>query len=198
MRKALYYRYPISVSASRQLSTRLGIGLTVYMTQVKITRGDITKVVVDAVVNAANKTLLGGGGVDGAIHDAAGNELYDECKSLGGCNTGEAKMTKGYKLPAQYIIHTVGPVYGQENGNEATLLADCYNNSLVLAQKHGLRSIAFPAIATRAFRYPKEEAAMIALTAVQDFIKGHPNAFDEVHFILFDEFTYHIYENLLK
>lgn len=166
------------------------------MTQIKITQGDITKISVDAIVNAANKTLLGGGGVDGAIHFAAGRELYDECKDLGGCNTGEAKITKGYALPAKYIIHTVGPVYGHENGNDAELLSNCYKNSLVLAQEHGLRSIAFPAISTGVFRYPKDEAAKIALTTIRDFIKENPDALNEVHFILFDEFNHGIYKNL--
>ena len=166
------------------------------MTQIKITQGDITKIAVDVIVNAANKTLLGGGGVDGAIHFAAGRELYDECKNLEGCNTGEAKITKGYKLPAKYVIHTVGPVYGYENGNEANLLADCYKNSLVIAQKYGIRSIAFPAISTGAFRYPKDEAAEIALATVGDFMKKNPDAFNEVHFVLFDEHNYNIYRNL--
>lgn len=165
------------------------------MTQIKIARGDITKVAVDAIINAANKTLLGGGGVDGAIHCVAGKDLFDECKGLGGCNTGEAKITKGYKLPAKYIIHTVGPFYGYENNNDAELLADCYKNSLALAQKQGLRSIAFPAISTGVFRYPKDEAAEIALTTVRDFINENPDIFDEIHFILFDEFNHNLYKN---
>ncbi|OGM97921.1 MAG: O-acetyl-ADP-ribose deacetylase [Candidatus Yanofskybacteria bacterium RIFCSPHIGHO2_01_FULL_39_8b] len=166
------------------------------MTQIKIIQGDITKISVDAIVNAANKTLLGGGGVDGAIHFVAGRELHDECKNLGGCNTGEAKITKGYALPAKYVIHTVGPAYGYENGDDAVLLANCYKNSLLLAQKHGLRSIAFPAISTGVFRYPKDEAAKIALTSVKDFIKENLDVFDEVYFISIDEFNHSIYENL--
>lgn len=169
-----------------------------FMTQIKITQGDITKIAVDVIINAANKTLLGGGGVDGAIHCVAGRDLYDECKSLGGCNTGEAKITKGYKLPAKYIIHTVGPAYGYENGNDAELLANCYKNSLDLAKKHGLRSIAFPAISTGVFRYPKDEAAEIALTTVRNFINENRDIFDEVHFILSDEFNHYVYKNLDK
>ncbi len=166
------------------------------MTQIKITQGDITKITVDAIVNAANKTLLGGGGVDGAIHFVAGRELYEECKNLGGCNTGEAKITKGYKLPAKFVIHTVGPVYGYENGNDAELLANCYKNSLALAEKHGLRSIAFPAISTGVFRYPKDEAAKIALSTVKDFIREKPEILDLVNFVLFDELNYNIYKHL--
>lgn len=166
------------------------------MTQIKVTAGDITKIAVDAIVNAANKTLLGGGGVDGAIHFAAGGELSDECKKIGGCDTGEAKITKGYKLPAKYIIHTVGPVYGQENGNDTELLTDCYRNSLALAQKHGLRSIAFPAISTGVFKYPKDEAAKIALGAVQEFVNKNPNAFDVIYFVLFNNSNFDIYQEL--
>jgi len=166
------------------------------MTQIIITQEDITKISVDAIVNAANKTLLGGGGVDGAIHFVAGRELYEECKNLGGCNTGEAKITKGYKLPAKFVIHTVGPVYGYENGNDAELLANCYKNSLALAEKHGLRSIAFPAISTGVFRYPKDEAAKIALTTIKEFISKSTNAFDVIYFVLFDEFNFNIYKDL--
>jgi len=166
------------------------------MTQVKITQEDITKIAVDAIVNAANKTLLGGGGVDGAIHFIAGQELYEECKKLGGCNTGEAKITKGYKLPAKFVIHTVGPVYGHEGGNDAELLSNCYKNSLTLAEKNGLRSIAFPAISTGVFRYPKDEAAKIALTAVREFISKKTDAFDVIYFVLFDEFNFNIYKGL--
>lgn len=167
------------------------------MAQIKIIQGDITKITVDAIVNAANKTLLGGGGVDGAIHFVAGDELYDECKKLGGCNTGEAKITKGYKLPAKFVIHTVGPIYGYENGADAELLARCYKNSLALAERHGLRSIAFPAISTGVFRYPKDEAAKIALSTIKDFIREKPEILDLVYFVLFDELNYNIYKHLI-
>jgi O-acetyl-ADP-ribose deacetylase (regulator of RNase III) len=166
------------------------------MTKIDIVRGDITKMNVDTIVNAANKTLLGGGGVDGAIHDAAGHGLYDECLRLGGCETGEAKITKGYELPVKYVIHTVGPVFGKENGREAALLVSCYKNCLALAKKNGLRSIAFPAISTGVFGYPKLDAAKIAMTTVKDFIKQNPDAFDVIYFVLFNDDNFQNYEAL--
>lgn len=153
------------------------------MVTITLVQGDITKQAIDAIVNAANPTLLGGGGVDGAIHRAAGSELKKECATLGGCKTGEAKISKGYRLPAGFVIHTVGPVYGEENGREAELLAECYRHSLALAVAKGIRHIAFPAISTGSYGYPKDEAARIALAAVDGFLRHHP-ALKEVRFVL--------------
>ncbi len=163
------------------------------MTKVTIVQGDITNQRVDAIVNAANSSLLGGGGVDGAIHRAAGPKLLEECKNLGGCQTGEAKISKGYNLPVKYVIHTVGPVYGQENWEESTLLAKCYKNSLLLAKKNGVKTIAFPAISTGFYGYPKEEAVKIVHGTMMNFLKND-NSFTEVRFILHSHEDYQLYK----
>jgi O-acetyl-ADP-ribose deacetylase len=164
----------------------------------EVWRGDITKLEVDAIVNAANSSLLGGGGVDGAIHRAAGQELEFECRMLGGCKTGEAKITKGYKLPAKFIIHTVGPVWRDGHASEKLLLEKCYLNSLELAASKGLRSIAFPAISTGIYGFPAELAAVIAIASIRDFLEQHPNSFDRVILVAFDANTQAIYQAKLE
>jgi O-acetyl-ADP-ribose deacetylase (regulator of RNase III) len=166
--------------------------------RITATLGDITKYAGDAIVNAANSSLLGGGGVDGAIHRAAGPELADECRLLGGCRTGEAKITKGYRLPAKYVIHTVGPVWrGGEHG-EPELLASCYRSSLALCIKHGIRSVAFPAISTGIYGYPVEPAARIAIAEVSRFL-DEGGDIDQIEFVCFSKETLEVYqENMGK
>ena len=165
--------------------------------QVEIFKGDITKQKVDAIVNAANTTLLGGGGVDGAIHRAAGKELLEECKTLDGCKTGEAKLTSGYNLPAKYIIHTVGPVWNGGKNNEDELLASCYRNSLKLAVENGIKVIAFPAISTGVYSFPLERATRIAINEVTKFLNDN-DELEKVIFVAFDDTTYYCYEEKLK
>lgn len=165
------------------------------MPKIEIKIGDITEVDADAIVNAANMSLLGGGGVDGAIHRAAGPKLLDECRGLGGCETGQAKITKGYNLPASYVIHTVGPVWHRGRYKEEELLASCYRNSLNLAKKYSLKTIAFPSISTGAYRFPIEKASKIALRTVKMFLKENPGVFEKVIFILFSDQDFKIYEN---
>jgi O-acetyl-ADP-ribose deacetylase len=174
------------------------------MGKIELIKGDITKIQADAIVNAANSTLLGGGGVDGAIHRAAGPGLLRECRKLGGCPTGEARITGGYDLPAKYVIHTVGPVWrggggesGEAENKEDKLLADCYRNSLALAAKNGVRTIAFPSISTGAYRFPVERASKIAVREMRDFLKTHPEM-DEIIIVCFGEEVFQAYERALK
>ena len=148
--------------------------------------GDITKQRVDAIVNAANSSLLGGGGVDGAIHLAAGPELLDECRTLGGCPTGEARITSGYRLPAQWVIHTVGPVWSGGNRGEDNALANCYRNSLALAERHNVRTVAFPAISTGAYRFPMDRATGIAVHETAQFLERN-HSIDKVSFVCFNQ-----------
>ena len=162
------------------------------MQEIIITLGDITECDCECIVNAANSSLLGGGGVDGAIHRAAGDELLEECRTLGGCRTGEAKITKGYNLKAKWIIHTVGPIYTNDS-EDPVMLADCYRNSLNLAKEHGIRSIAFPAISTGAYGYPPVEATKIALNTVNEWMRDNPDDDIIVEFCCFGESMYTLY-----
>lgn len=166
------------------------------MDRIQVFQGDITEMHIDAIVNAANKSLLGGGGVDGAIHRAAGPKLLEECRQLNGCATGEAKITHAYRLPARYVIHTVGPVwYGGQIG-EREQLANAYRNSLLLAKEYGLRTIAFPNISTGVYRFPKELAAEIAIRTVRDFLIND-DTFESVIFCVYDDENREIYQKLL-
>ncbi len=166
---------------------------------IQLIKGDITKIDnVDAIVNAANSSLLGGGGVDGAIHRAAGPDLLFECRLLGGCKTGQAKITKAYRLPCRHIIHTVGPVWNGGGHNEDKLLADCYQNSLKLAAEHNIRTIAFPSISTGIYAFPVERAAKIAIGTAERFLAENPELFDMVLWVLFDDRTKEAYEEAVQ
>lgn len=167
------------------------------MNKLELHLGDITKLDVDAIVNAANTSLLGGGGVDGAIHRAAGRQLLAECRTLNGCRTGEAKITKGYNLPAKFVIHTVGPVWNGGTNKEELLLENCYKNSLSLAVEHGIKTIAFPAISTGVYSFPVERASQIAVNTAKEFLKNNPSI-EHVVFCCFDESTLNIYKKLLN
>lgn len=166
---------------------------------IQTVQSDITKVNdVEAIVNAANNSLLGGGGVDGAIHRAAGPELLKECRTLHGCETGEAKITGAYHLPCKYVIHTVGPIWRGGGYGEAELLENAYRNSLQLAIDNGIRSIAFPSISTGVYSYPVEQAAAIAVETVKEFCVAHAGRIDTVRFVLFDRNTLHVYERAVS
>jgi O-acetyl-ADP-ribose deacetylase (regulator of RNase III) len=166
------------------------------MGNIEIVRGDITKLDVDAIVNAANTTLLGGGGVDGAIHRAAGPELLAECRTLGGCRPGEAKIIRGYRLPARYVIHTVGPIWRGGKRGEPETLANCYRSSLQIAIENGIKTIAFPAISCGAYGYPIPDAAQIALETVRDFLPT-TDRIDKVTFVIWGDDIYDSYQQLL-
>jgi O-acetyl-ADP-ribose deacetylase (regulator of RNase III) len=167
------------------------------MSEIQLLQGDITKLEIDVIVNAANNSLLGGGGVDGAIHRAAGTELLAECRLLNGCDTGNAKMTKGYNLSAKFIIHTVGPVWRGGENNEEKLLASCYRSCLDIAESKKFKSIAFPNISTGVYGFPKERAALIAISEVKKFIEQSENI-QKVIFVCFDLENYGIYKLNLK
>ena len=173
------------------------IKVTINKSVLELAEGDITEQETDAIVNAANSSLLGGGGVDGAIHRAGGPKILDECRKLGGCPTGEARITTGGDLKAKYVIHTVGPVYSGGARREAELLASAYQNSLSLASQHRLRSIAFPSISTGAYGYPVNEAAAVALKTVINYLKNHADI-GLVRFVLFGPKAYQAYDKALQ
>ena len=166
------------------------------MAVIEVLQGDITKLEVDAIVNAANRSLLGGGGVDGAIHRAAGRSLLDECKTLNGCETGQSKITKGYNLPAKYVIHTVGPVWSGGNKQERELLKSCYYTALELARENNIKTIAFPSISCGVYRFPIEEACKIAISTVKEYLNNY-DGFEKVIFINPSEDIVEIYKKIL-
>lgn len=164
--------------------------------KIKLTRGDITKLAVDAIVNAANTSLLAGAGVCGAIHRAAGPELLKECEGLGGCATGQAKLTKGYHLPAKFVIHTVGPVWHGGTEGEPELLSSCYKSCFDLAHQHGIKTIAFPAISCGIYGYPLSQASLIAVKSATDYLKKHQDL--TIYFVCFDDAVYSAYQKALE
>ena len=166
------------------------------MSVIEVLQGDITKLEVDAIVNAANRSLLGGGGVDGAIHRAAGRSLLEECRTLNGCETGQSKITKGYNLPAKYVIHTVGPVWSGGNKQEKELLKSCYYTALELAREYNIKTIAFPSISCGVYRFPIEEACKIAISTVKEYLNNY-DGFEKVIFINPSEDIVEIYEKIL-
>lgn len=170
---------------------------TIFTTRIDIVQGDITKQNVDAIVNAANTTLLGGGGVDGAIHRAGGPAILEQCRKLGGCDTGDAKITTGGKLPARHVIHTVGPIYRDGRHGEPDLLASCHRRSIEVAVNHGLKTLAFPAISCGVYGYPVRDAARIAVTTVADTVRTHPTI-ELVRFVLFSQDVRQVFEERLK
>ena len=167
------------------------------MKRIEVIRGDITRQDADAIVNAANCSLLGGGGVDGAVHRAAGPELLRECRTLNGCETGKAKITKGYRLPARYVIHTPGPVWHGGGHGEEELLASCYRSCLALASEYGCRTVDFPSISTGVYRFPLDKAARIAIGTIAAYLDGHPEI-ERVRMVCFDERTESFYREALE
>jgi len=165
--------------------------------RIEVVEGDVTKLRVDAIVNAANTTLLGGGGVDGAVHRAAGPELLEECRKLGGCPTGQARITKGYKLPAKWVIHTVGPVWRDGEHGEDELLAGCYRNSLALAEQNGVKTIAFPSISTGAYGFPMERAASLAVTEIKTFLERN-RSIEKVVLVCFGKSAFDIHKQAVR
>jgi len=173
------------------------VKVTINKSILELIEGDITEQETDAIVNAANSSLLGGGGVDGAIHRAGGPKILEECRKLGGCPTGEARITTGGNLTAKYVIHTVGPIYSGGKQREAELLSSAYKNSLRLASQYKLKSVAFPSISTGAYGYPLNEAAIIALKTVMNYLKTHTDI-EQVRFVLFGQKAYQAYDKALQ